>query len=49
MNDVCNVLFDAAVVRTVVTWVKSAAVVYLSIFVSASLPATGVQLHASGK
>ena len=48
MNDVCNFLFDAAVVRTVVTWVKSAAVVYLSIFVPASLPATGVQLHASG-
>ena len=27
-NDVCNFLFDAAFVRTVVTWVKSAAVVF---------------------
>ena len=49
MNDVRSVLFEAAVVRTVVTWVRPAAVVYLSIFVSASLPTTGVHLHACGK
>ena len=48
MTDVCNFRFDAAFLRPVVTWVNSADVVYLSIVVPASLPATGVQLHASG-
>lgn len=48
MTDVCNFRFDTAFLRPVVTWVNSADVVYLSIVVPASLPATGVQLHASG-
>ena len=48
MTDVCNFRFDTAFLRPVVTWVNSADVVYLSIVVPASLPATGVQLHAYG-